>query len=77
VAEQMDGAGGRQHAADVRAQLLGPVGGRVVRALRLVLPSHVDGDDPAAGRGERSDHQEEVFLAARVAGNQQGRSAFA
>ena len=56
---------------DVGGQLTGRVAARARGALALVLPAHVHGDHPAAGRRERRQHRDEIFLAAGEAGNEQ------
>jgi hypothetical protein len=62
---------------DVGGQLIGRVTVRARGALALVLPAHVDGDHPAAGRRERPQHRDEIFFAAGEAGNEERRPALA
>ena len=67
-----------QHAGDgddVGTELGHRVGGRVVRAGRLVLSALVEGDDAVPGLGERGEQRREVLLAAGVAGDQEGGAA--
>jgi hypothetical protein len=73
VAEQMQGAGGGHERCDIRAERPDVVIRRVVGAGRLVLAALVDGDHLAAGGREPFQHDDEVLLAARVTGNQDGR----
>ncbi len=62
---------------DVGGQLIGRVAVRAGGTLGLVLPAHVDGDHAAAGRCERLQHRDEIFLAAGEAGNEQRGPALA
>jgi hypothetical protein len=62
---------------DVGGQLTGRVAACTRGALALVLPAHVDSDHPAAGRRERLQHRDEIFLAAGEAGNEQRWPALA
>src|SRR5262249_42021396 len=56
---------------DVLAELRQAIGGRVVRAGRLVLTALVNGEYPAPAVGERGQDRQEVFLAAGVARDEQ------
>jgi hypothetical protein len=72
VPEQVRGPGDLGQRGDVGPELPWMVGIRVVRARRLVLAAHVDREYLASGGGELAEHRDEVLLAARVAGHQQG-----
>jgi hypothetical protein len=65
------------HRDDVLGQRVRRVSRRAGRRRGLVLAAQVDGHHPAAGRGQRLQHGEEVFLAAGVSGHEHGRPPLA
>jgi hypothetical protein len=72
VAQQVGRLGRHEHGSDVLAELSEIVGGRVIRAARLVLAALVDGDYPPPPVGELAQDGKEVLLAAGVTRNKEG-----
>ena len=72
VPDQVPGAGRVDDRGDVRGERRRAVAVLMVRTGCLELPAHVDRDDLAASVGQQVEDGDEVFLAARIAGDEQG-----
>jgi hypothetical protein len=68
---------GHGDVGNVGGERIRPVVTVVVAAGRLILAAHVDRNDAAAGCRDWLEHSQEVFLAARVAGDQKGGPSLA
>jgi hypothetical protein len=72
VPDQVPRAGRAHDRGDVRSERRRGIAARIIGSRRLELAAHVDRDRVAAAVGQQVQDSEEVFLAAGVAGDEQG-----